>query len=91
MKTTVKMLAFPVIGFALASAGAVSSNTAKTSRTALPPMTAYIHTTSNPCQEVNVSCNPNSGPTCLYLGQRAWDKNSEDEPCNVPLFRDPIN
>lgn len=88
MKTTVKMLAFPLIGFALASAGAVSTSTAKTSRTALPPMTAYIHTASNPCQEVQVSCNPSGGPLCLYNGQRAWNKPAPNQPCNIPLFKD---
>lgn len=89
MKTTVKMLAFPLIGFAMASAGAVSSNTAKTSRTAKPPLTAFIHTTSNPCQEVQVACNPNGGSACLYNnGPRAWDKVDEDSPCNEILYKD---
>lgn len=90
MKTTVKMLAFPMIGFALASAGAVSTNTAKISRTALPPQTAYIHTLADPCEPVQVECNRSNGPTCTYGINEdvAWDKDSENAPCNVPLFKD---
>lgn len=89
MKTTVKMLAFPMIGFALASAGAVSTNTAKISRTALPPQTAYIHTLADPCEPVQVECNRSNGPTCTYGINEdvAWDKDSPDAPCNVPLFK----
>lgn len=87
MKATLKMLALPIIGFALASAGAVSTSTTATSKTAMPPMTAYIHS-SGLCQPVNVSCNFSGGPVCLYNGtQQAWAK-GPDGQCNIRLARD---
>lgn len=88
MKATLKMLALPIIGFALASAGAVSTSTAKTSKTAMPPMTGYIHTASGGCQAVQVNCKLEVDQTCLYLGQAVWSRPTPNGPCAIPLFRD---
>jgi hypothetical protein len=87
MKTTVlKMFVLPLAAFALASAGAVSTNTAGKSKTdAL--ITAYIHDPAvNSCKEVQVDCSPNSGPTCLSGSFTAFAKESANS-CTLQLHR----
>lgn len=85
MKTTFKFLAIPILGFALASAGAVSTSNYGKSKAALPPMTAYIN--QSVCQPVPVTCNLTTGPTCLFGTSTAWAKDAQGR-CIVPLHQD---
>lgn len=80
-----KALVLPVAAFALASAGAVSTNTAKESKADVL-IQAYIHNpTVNDCSPVQVNCSPGAGPACLSSGFTAYGKNSVD--CNQQLHR----
>jgi hypothetical protein len=88
MKSTfLKMFALPLAAFALASAGAISTNESSKSKTA-SPMTAYIHNPAvNSCQDVTVDCDPGSGPTCLSLSSfEAFSKDDEGN-CVIQLHR----
>lgn len=86
MKTTIlKMFALPVAAFALASAGAVSTNESSKSKTDTL-ITAYIHNPSvNDCAPVNVECSTGNGPACLSSGLTAYGKNNAG--CFVQLHR----
>jgi hypothetical protein len=66
MKTIIlRAFVLPVAAFALASAGAVSTNTSNVSKTNVL-MTAYIHNPAeDDCQEVQVNCSAGGGPACL--------------------------
>ncbi|PKB18055.1 DUF6520 family protein [Flavobacterium sp. 5] len=78
MKTNLlKMFVLPLAAFALASAGAVSTNVSSKSKTALP-IVAYIHNPSvNDCDEVEVECSPGTGAACLSSGFTAYAKNAQ--------------
>jgi hypothetical protein len=88
MKTNIlRALVLPVAAFALASAGAVSTNTAKVSKTNLS-IQAYIHNPSvDDCEEVTVECSPGNGPACLSGSFTAYGKASETSPCVERLQR----
>lgn len=88
MKTNIlRALVLPVAAFALASAGAVSTNTAKESKANLSIL-AYIHNPSeDDCEEVQVDCSPGSGPACLSGSFTAYGKASETSPCVEQLHR----
>jgi hypothetical protein len=87
MKTTIfKALVLPVAAFVLASAGAVSTNTAKESKADVL-ITAYIHNPAvDDCQAVQVNCSPGAGPTCLSGSFTAYGKESPDS-CTLQLHR----
>ncbi|MCD0472525.1 DUF6520 family protein [Flavobacterium sp. JAS] len=87
MKTTIfKALVLPVAAFVLASAGAVSTNTAKESKADVL-ITAYIHNPAvDDCQAVQVNCSPGAGPTCLSSSFTAFGKESADS-CTMQLHR----
>lgn len=94
MKTIFKALVLPVAAFALASAGAVSTSDSSLSKTAKPPITAYIHDPlDESCKPVNVNCNTIQGVTCTYtLSGNTWTafrKASDQTPCTLPLYMDP--
>ncbi|MBW4360551.1 DUF6520 family protein [Flavobacterium taihuense] len=86
MKTTIlRAFVLPVAAFALASAGAVSTNTSDVSKTdVLIP--AYIHNLPvDKCQEVQVNCASGGGPACLYGSFTAYGGN--ETSCNEQLHR----
>lgn len=87
MKTTIlRAFMLPIAAFALASAGAVSTNTSEVSKAdVLIP--AFIHNPSvNDCQEVpDVNCSPGSGPACLSGGYTAYGGSKTS--CNQQLHR----
>ena len=87
MKTTIiRAVVRPIAAFALASAGAVSTNTSEVSKAdALIP--AFIHNPSvNDCQEVpDVNCAPGNGPACLSGGNIAYGGSKTS--CNQQLHR----
>jgi len=87
MKTAIlKMFVLPVAAFALASAGAVSTNTAGDSKTAAL-ITAYIHDPAiNSCKPVQVDCSPGGGPTCLSGSFTAFGQGPQNS-CNEQLHR----
>jgi len=88
MKATLKMLALPILGFAFASAGAVSTSSNVESKAGMPPMTGYILNASGGCGEaVNVRCNLTTGPVCEASGQQVWAKDAQGR-CIVFLHRD---
>ena len=90
MKATLKMLALPLIGFALASAGAVSTSTIVENKADMPPMTGYILNASGGCGEaVTVPCNFTTGPVCTHLGQNVYWKDGQGRCINF-LRQDPI-
>jgi hypothetical protein len=67
MKNSVlKMMVLPVAAFALASAGAVSSQSK--SGTGLAAINGYVHQSSpTACNVRSVDCNPNSGQICTSV------------------------
>lgn len=85
-----KALVLPVAAFALASAGAISTNTAKESKANVAvAVDAYIHNpTEENCEKVlDTDCSPGGGPTCLSgPGNIAFGMNAEGS-CNVQLHR----
>ncbi len=87
MKTIIlRAFVLPVAAFALASAGAVSTNTTGESKADVL-ITAYIHNPAvDSCKEVQVNCNATSGPTCLSGSFTAYDKESENS-CTMQLYR----
>ena len=87
MKTTIlKMFVLPVAAFALASAGAVSTNNAGKSKADVL-ITAYIHDPAiNSCKPVQVDCSVGSGPTCLSGSFTAFGQGPQNS-CNVQLHR----
>lgn len=92
MKTIVKTLVLPIAAFALASAGAVSTNVSKESKADTVLIPGYIHDPlATSCKEVQVDCNPDSGPTCMYNNGvssfQVFRKPSASGPCNLKLFR----
>lgn len=94
MKTILKAMVLPVAAFALASAGAISTSESTISKTAKPPITAYIHDPlEESCKAVNVNCNTVQGPTCTYtLSGNTWTafrRISAQTPCTLPLYMDP--
>jgi hypothetical protein len=86
MKTIIlRAFVLPVAAFALASAGAVSTNTAKESK-AKVLITAYIHNPAvDDCKPVQVNCNTASGPTCLSGSFTAYGGTKES--CIQQLYR----
>jgi hypothetical protein len=87
MKTIIlRAFVLPIAAFALASAGAVSTNTSEVSKAdVLIP--AFIH---NPpvdnCQAVpDVNCSPGSGFACLSGGFTAYG--GSETSCNQQLHR----
>jgi hypothetical protein len=78
MKTIIlRAFVLPVAAFALASAGAVSTNTAKESKADVL-ITAYIHNPAeDDCQEVQVNCSPGAGPACLSGSFTAYAGNKQ--------------
>jgi hypothetical protein len=86
MKTIIlRAFVLPVAAFALASAGAVSTNTSNVSKTAVL-ITAYIHNPAvDDCQNVTVNCAPGNGPTCLSGSFTAFAGSKTS--CNEPLHR----
>jgi uncharacterized membrane protein len=87
MKTTIlRAFVLPVAAFALASAGAVSTNTSDESKAdVLIP--AYIHDPAiNSCKEVQVDCSPGAGPTCLSGSFTAYAKEAPNS-CTMQLHR----
>lgn len=86
MKTNIlRALVLPVAAFALASAGAVSTNTAKESKANLS-IQAYIHNPSvDDCDPVTVECTPGNGPTCLSGTFTAYGESPEG--CTEQLKR----
>ncbi|SHL43297.1 DUF6520 family protein [Flavobacterium chilense] len=92
MRTIVKALVLPIAAFALASAGAVSTNVSKESKTDTVLISGYIHTPQpNSCKEVQVDCNPSGSATCMYNNGsssfQVYRKASDTAPCNLQLFR----
>lgn len=89
MKTIIlRAFVLPIAAFALASAGAVSTNTSEVSKAdVLIP--AFIHNpAANDCQPVpNVDCAPGSGPACLSGGFTAYGGTKTS--CNQQLHRNP--
>jgi hypothetical protein len=86
MKTRIfKVLMLPVAAFALASAGAVTTNASRESKGEGKLMTAYIHNpTINDCVQVQVDCVPGGGQACL---SGSWTAFGKDTPvtCNLQL------
>ena len=71
-----KALVLPVAAFALASAGAISTNTAKESKADVF-LAAYIHNPGvNDCAPVQVNCSSGPGLACLSSGFTAYAKNA---------------
>ena len=87
MKITIlRAFVLPVAAFALASAGAVSTNTSDESKADVI-MTAYIHDPAiNSCKEVQVNCAVGGGPTCLSGSFTAYGKESPNS-CTLQLHR----
>lgn len=87
MKTNIlRAFVLPVAAFALASAGAVSTNTSEVSKAdVLIP--AFIHNpTVNDCLKVpDVDCAPGFGPACLSGGVTAYG--GSQSSCNQVLHR----
>ena len=81
----------PIAAFALASAGAVSTNATKVAKAAAPPMIGYIHTALEACKSVNVNCDLNGNAVCESAGQTVFRKDSGLETCNTQLRRTVIN
>jgi hypothetical protein len=66
MKTIAKLI-LPVAAFMLASAGAVSTESATESKDSAAIM-GYVHTSSNPCFQLSVNCQTvNNGQVCKAL------------------------
>jgi hypothetical protein len=78
-----KALVLPVAAFALASAGAISTNTAKESKADVYYL-GYIHNpTKDDCEDVDVNCSPGGGPACLSTsGFTAFDMNAAGKCIN---------
>jgi len=89
MKATIlKAFVLPVAAFALASAGAISTDTAKLSKADLI-VNAYIHNPLNEeCEQVDVRCDEGDGPTCQSGSFTAYGKESPDS-CTMTLHRVP--
>ncbi|ABQ07383.1 DUF6520 family protein [Flavobacterium johnsoniae] len=87
MKATIlKAFALPLAAFALASAGAVGTNTSKQSKADLI-VDAYIHNPLNEeCEQVDVNCELGTGPACQSGSFTAYGKESEDS-CTMTLHR----
>ena len=87
MKTIIlRAFVLPVAAFALASAGAVSTNTAKVSKADVL-ITAYIHNPAEEnCEAVQVNCSPGAGPACVSAGFTAYGKESQNS-CTLTLHR----
>lgn len=88
MKTTLKAM-LPVVAFALASAGAVSTNVAKDNVTSKAPITGFIQQGSvNSCEARTVDCSTfNTGLACMSSdGKQVWLKNGLNH-CIVDLYR----
>ncbi|WP_264564388.1 DUF6520 family protein [Flavobacterium sp. N3904] len=87
MKTSIlRAFVLPMAAFALASAGAVSTNTSNVSKAdVLIP--AFIHSpTANDCLKVpDVNCSPGAGPACLSSGVTAYG--GSQTSCNQQLHR----
>lgn len=87
MKTSIlRMFALPLAAFALASAGAVSTNESSKSKTSVS-VTPYIHTPADDsCLAVDVNCSPGGGQACEYSGFTAYGKPTAGA-CNQTLHR----
>ncbi|MNY11292.1 hypothetical protein D3C86_1443150 [compost metagenome] len=87
MKTIIlRAFVLPVAAFALASAGAVGTNTSDESKADVL-ISAYIHNPAeDDCQEVQVNCAGGNGPACLSGSFTAYGKESESS-CTLTLHR----
>jgi hypothetical protein len=91
MKTIVKVI-LPVLAFALASAGAVSTNEAKIKEAKNPVVITGFIQNPNPvnCLQVSVDCTTtNTQQACMSseaIPRQVWLKNVANA-CNVNLYR----
>lgn len=87
MKTIVKAM-LPMVAFALASAGAVSTNVEKTNVSGNRVITGYVQNSSvTDCSARSVDCSTvNTGFACMSSGQQVWLKNNLSQ-CIVDLYR----
>lgn len=91
MKTVIKVM-LPVVAFALASAGAVSTNKAKVDEAKKPLLLNGFIQNPSPtnCLEVSVDCTPvNTGQTCMSseaIPRQVWKKNAANA-CNLNLYK----
>jgi hypothetical protein len=90
MRTFVKLL-MPVMAFAFASAGAVSTNEAKISDAKKPLITGFIQNpTPLNCLAVSVDCNtPVTAQVCMSsesVPRQVWKKNSANA-CSDNLYK----
>jgi len=82
----------PLAAFALASAGAVTTQTDKSDVEARQTATYYIHkplVTS--CQAVTLTCSTVPGEPCMYndgvTNWQVFNRLSSTSPCNIQLYR----
>jgi len=91
MKTNFfKALVLPIAAFALASAGAVTTDRSSVSKADDVLITGYIHQTSpTSCDAVEVNCNPDGGQPCMFNSSNVWRKAnpSAAQPCALPLYK----
>jgi hypothetical protein len=90
MKTIVKVM-LPMVAFALASAGAVSTNVAKDNVTSKPVITGFIQNGSiTNCPSRSVDCSTvNTGFACMSSDatpKTVWLKNGLNQ-CIIDLYR----
>jgi hypothetical protein len=92
MKTSfVKMLVLPIAAFALASAGAVTTNASRIDAAKKPPITAFAHSAlPNSCEPQNVNCSTVvSANICMSSEtspRQVWLKDGTGA-CVVPLYK----
>lgn len=90
MKTFLSVM-LPVVAFALASAGAVSTNVSKKADSKKTPITAFVQNpSSTSCEEVTANCSQtNTHLNCMSIefpAKRAYLKD-EANACVVELWR----
>lgn len=91
MRNFVKIFVFPALAFVLASAGAISSNSSKSSDSDIPPMIAFAHGAGiNSCEPQEVNC------TTTVLAKRCLSSETTPRPvwlkdgtgaCVIDLYR----
>lgn len=90
MKSFIKVM-LPVVAFALASAGAVSTNAPKKADGKKPPITAFVQNpSSTSCAPVTANCSEtNTHLNCMSIefpAKRAYLKDASNA-CVVELWR----
>ena len=85
------MLVLPIAAFALASAGAVSTNNSRIADAKSPPLTAFAHGSGiNPCEAQNVNCTTqilaNKCMSSESPARQVWLKDGTGA-CVVNLYR----